>query len=473
MLRDFFAAEMPMKGARRAGAASMVLLLLLWTGCGETYRPVATPILPNPPNPNFAHYVITVNDNGPSFAGSTTRIDTSGDTNVGVAQMGLSPVHAALLPNATRGYIANSGDDTITSYLPTLVTSITTISLPAGSVPVFVHTTEPGTVYVANSGNNTVSAIDTGENVVTDQIPVGVNPVALAETPNGLTLYVANQGKNGAGGSVSSINTIDRTVNPPIASSAWTSPVWVVARSDSQRVYVLDSGSGTVSAINTASNTVVGTTAVGTGANFMLYDPTLNRLYVTNPSPATTGNPSGQSLSIIDASTDALTVLANISFAPSTVANAPCPAGCTPVSVAALPDGSRAYVASYVTSTCSGVPCIVSQVTVISALTNAISSEIALGSSNIDLTNPTGCSTARFRLSTVASADSSRVYVAECDAGNTGIIATVANNSPGDNHGPDTLIVNMPAPLSAFPIPASTPGGAPPPQNPVFVLASP
>jgi YVTN family beta-propeller protein len=472
MLRDCFAAEMPIRGARWVGAAAMLLLLLLCAGCGETYRPVATPILPNPPNPNFAHYVITINDNGPNFAGSTTRIDTSGDTNVGVAQMGLSPVHGALLPNATRAYVANSGDNTITSYLPTSVTSITTISLPAGSVPVFVHTTEFATVYVANSGNNTVSAINTGEGVVANQITVGVNPVAMAETPNGLQLYVANQGKNGVGGSVSSINTIDRTVNPPIMNAAWISPVWAVARSDSQRVYILDAGSGTVSAIDTASDTVVGSTAVGVGANFMLYDSNRNRLYVTNPSPATTANP-GQSLSIIDASSDALTVLANISFAPSSAANAPCPAGCTPVSVAALPDGSRAYVASYVMSTCSGVPCIASQVTVISALTNTISSEIALGSANIDLTNPTGCSAARFRLSAVASADSSRVYVAECDAGTTGIIASVANSSAGDNHGPDTLILNMPAPLSAFPIPASTPGGAPPPQNPVFVLASP
>jgi YVTN family beta-propeller protein len=338
MVRDLFADEMPMRGARWAGAAAMLLLLMLSTGCGETYRPVATPILPNPPNPNFAHYVVTISDNGPNFSGSTTRIDTSGDSNVGVAQMGLSPVHAALLPNATQIFVANSGDDTISTYLPTLSTFITTISLPTGSVPVFVHTTESTTVYVANSGNNTVSAINAFENVVANQIQVGVNPAALAETPDGLHLYVANQGNNGAGGSVSSINTIDRTVNPPIANGAWISPVWAVARSDSQRAYVLDSGSGTVSAIDTASDTVVGTTSVGVGANFMLYDSSRNRLYVTNPTTATGANPKGQSLSIIDASSDALTVLANISFAASGAANVPCPAGCTPVSVAALPE---------------------------------------------------------------------------------------------------------------------------------------
>jgi len=462
MPKDVFASVIiKTKCHRCLSAAGTAFLIMLWAGCGDIYRPVATPVTPNPPNPNFAHYVVMVSDNGPNYAGATTRIDTSGDTNVGVVQTGLSPVHGALLPDSTRIYIANSGDDTITAYLPTISTSVTTITLPVGSVPAFVHTTENSNVYVAESGSNAVSVINAFENVIADQIGVGVSPVALAETPNGLKLYVANQGTNGTGGSVNSINTIDRTLNPPLP-GAWISPVWAVARSDSQRIYVLDTGSGNVSAIDTASDAVVGSVPVGAGGNFLLYDPSLNRLYVTNPA--------AQSMNILDASTDALTVLATFSFAAGSI---PCPAGCTPVSVAALPDGTRAYVATYANSTCSGAPCIVSKVTVIQTLTNSISSKIALGSATVDQTNPTGCSTARFRLSAVASADSSRVYVAECDSGDVGIVATVANSSPGDKYGADTLIVNVPAPLSTFPIPASTPGAAPPPQNPVFILASP
>jgi YVTN family beta-propeller protein len=447
---------------RVTSAGLMVALFLLCISCGETYRPVATPILPNPPNPNFAHYMVMVNDNGPSFAGSTTRIDTSGDTNVGVAQVGLSPVHGVILPNATRTYIANSADDTVSSYLGSTVIPITTTSLPAGSHPVFLATTENGNVYVADAGANSISVLNAVENVVSAQIAVGTNPVALAETPNQQKLYSANEGLNGSGGSVSSINVLDRTVNPSIANSAWISPVWVVARSDSQRVYVLDSGTGNVAAIDTGTDSVVGSASVGLGGNFMVYDGSFNRLYVTNPAV--------QSLTILDVSTDALSILANISFA---AGSAPCAAGCTPISAAVLPNGNRAYVASYVNTTCSGLPCISSQVTVVSAATNTISSEISLGSADIDETNPTGCSTARFRLCAAASADDSRVYVSECDAGNVGIIATVANSSSGSNYGADTLIVNLPAPLSVFPIPASTPGAAPPPQNPVFIFASP
>jgi DNA-binding beta-propeller fold protein YncE len=64
-------------------------------------------------------------------------------------------------------------------------------------------------------------------------------------------------------------------------------------------------------------------------------------------------------------------------------------------------------------------------------------------------------------LSIAAAGDSSRVYVANCDAGNTAIIQTST----------DTVLVEMTAPFSAQPPP--TPGGTPPPQNPVFVLAGP
>src|SRR5436190_4619932 len=144
------------------GRVWMILFLtLICTSCGDTFRPVATPISPPPPDPSSFHYVLVLNDNGPSNPGSSTRIDVSGDTNAGVAKLGLGPVHAALIPNAARIYVANSLENSVSSYLPTDVTSVITVSLPASAVPAFVHTTQNDTIYVANSGNSTVSAIST------------------------------------------------------------------------------------------------------------------------------------------------------------------------------------------------------------------------------------------------------------------------------------------------------------------------
>src|SRR5207245_3884183 len=85
-----------------------------------------------------------------------------------------------------------------------------------------------------------------------------------------------------------SINSLDKSLNEAI--TGLSAPLWVATRSDSQRAYVLNSSSGTVSTIDTFSDTVLSNVAVGAGANFMLYDAKLNRLYVSHPAAATVGN---------------------------------------------------------------------------------------------------------------------------------------------------------------------------------------
>ena len=126
-----------------------------------------------------------------------------------------------------------------------------------------------------------------------------------------------------------------------------------------------------------------------------------------------------------------------------------------PTSVTALPDGTRAYVASFQIS--GGQIC--SQVSVINTANNSVTKTIGL-EFTVPATGPlttavpvaqdeTGCQAARpapaantgFRLSVASSADSSKVYVANCDAGSTAIIPTssVAQTA------------NVPSPVSDFP----------------------
>jgi len=411
--------------AGRTALAAM--LCLVWIGCGETYRPVATPIIPTPPNPGFTHLAVVLSGNGTNNPGASTTIDVSGDTAISQAAVGLAPSYAFLLSNS-RVYVTNSLDDTVSVFSPTTPTPVNTISLPKGSTPVFATTTDTNSVYVANAGNNTVSVISINSNVVSNTVAVGVKPVALAELPNGDKVYVANAG-GGVAGSVDSINVIDGSVNPPIAASPaapWSSPVAVVARSDNARVYVLDQGSGYVTAIDTSSgtstDTVIGWAQVGAGADFIRYDSALNRLYVTNPS--------GQALSILDASGvtfSSQSVLGVISFAAGSAA---CPNGCAPLSVAVLPDGSQAYVASAAVS--GGV--VTARVTVIQTATLALKTTIPL------TTAPQSCAAGSpSELYTAASADGTRVYVGNCDAGNTAIVQTSTA----------TVVTNLPAPFSS------------------------
>ncbi|HEY7615636.1 MAG TPA: YncE family protein [Terriglobales bacterium] len=423
-----------------------LLVSLIFSSCGDYYRPVAFPEPGPPPDPSALHFSLVISDNGNENPGTSSRIDVSGDTNVGVASVGRRPVHAALLPNGSRVFVANDSDDvdTISSYSPSDATQVTTISLESGSNPVFVHTTQNDVVYVANSGSNTVAVISVSNNVVANTIAVGSNPVALAELPNRQKLYVVNQGS----GDVTSINTVDRSVNPVIATGA--NPVMAVARSDSARVYSLNEGSGTVSVIDTSSDAVLSSPTVDPGSNFMFYDKALNRLYIVEPS---------RKVAVFDVSVDPPVALAPIDLSGAGI----CPAGCTIDGLTVLPDGSRVYVATHsTTATCSSAsdtpPCITSRVTVVREPGNTILTTMDSGAKP-DVPVVAACDTVRYRRSIAAAADGTRVFASNCDAGSTGIIRT----------SDDTHVLDLPAPVSAFNPPQ--PNAPPPPQNPVLVLA--
>jgi hypothetical protein len=114
------------------------------------------------------------------------------------------------------------------------------------------------------------------------------------------------------------------------------------------------------------------------------------------------------------------------------------------LSVAALPDTTRFYVAA---ATVNGGT-ITSSVAVFSASSYTLEKTIALTSV------PQNCSASMdspFDLSIAASADSSRVYVGNCDAGNTAIIATVPDTYEGDQYPQDTLVTSIAAPASTQP----------------------
>ena len=445
-----------LKIARPTVRLSILLLaLLVCVSCGDVFRPIAIPIIPTPPNPAGFHTVFVLSNNGSSDPGSSFAINVSGDTDTGVAKTGIAPVHAAILPNLSRIYIANSGEDTLSTYAPSSFTNVTTISLPAGSKPSFVGTAQNDVIYVADTGLNTVSLVSTSSNIVTKTLAVGANPVALAETPDSKQVFVVNQGDN----TVSLISTTDNTVVRAIP--VGVAPVAAVARFDSQRAYVLNRDSGTVSVIDTtlatdvSQNPVISSATVGVGANFMFYDQHLSRLYVVNPTT--------RQVPVLDISKDPPIALPTIDLGAGP--SPPCPAGCVVSAVTALVDGTRAYVVSYQQSATCAVttdtpPCISTNVTVVSTTGNSIIKTINVDPGGTgEVTAVPACDPARFRRFIVASGDTSRVYVSNCDAGNAAIIRT----------SDDTYVLNLTAPNGIL-SPTAPPGAQPPPQNPVFIL---
>ena len=96
-------------------------------------------------------------------------------------------------------------------------------------------------LYVANSGDGTVSVIDTATNMVVATVPVGVNPQGVAVTPDGTHVYVTNIGPcavpfGPCSGTVSVIHTATNTVVKTISVVSLTGGVAVTP--DGTKVYV-------------------------------------------------------------------------------------------------------------------------------------------------------------------------------------------------------------------------------------------
>ncbi len=109
-------------------------------------------------------------------------------------------------------------------------------------------------------------------------ITVGSRPSGMAFDPSNGYLYVANSGSN----TVSVINTATNTVvGSPI--TVGTSPSCVAFDSANGEIYVTNSGSNTVSVINTANNAIIGSPiTVGSIPSGIAFDSSNGDIYVTN-----------------------------------------------------------------------------------------------------------------------------------------------------------------------------------------------
>src|SRR5450631_18453 len=490
----------------------VLFVYLICSGCGDTFRPIIIPNPPTFPDPKAAHTVVSINgdeinDKGTlvPMLGSAMVIDVSGDSAVSVADVGLAPVHAVqqtgnevlVLNQAVTGlnvpttsclvpvppppslpeHVFNvCSSITKLNFNGTIIASKNTISLPIYSGANFVAVAPTDTLayvtlptYPQDPTNPqvmtpSVGVVNTqGNNLFAPPTPVGKNPVAIAVTPNKSKVYVANHDD----GTISAFNTNAGNLSSRTIKGSFNAPLWVIARSDSQRVYVLN-GNGVVSTIDTTStagpDNVIDASVTAPLATYMLYDSNLNRLYI----------PGGGQLTILDVSPSKPVVLAGGPIPIPTVASGsrgtsdPCSSttaqtGLTVAAVAALPDGTRAYVGAYYQDSLDN---ICPQVAVIDVKSDTVKSFFGVPGFP-DATNPTSlyyapaCATARFRMTMAAAGDSSRAYLASCDGGNVNIIDT--SN--------DTYIENLQAPVGSRP--PILPSPLNPPQNPVFLFAGP
>lgn len=88
--------------------------------------------------------------------------------------------------------------------------------------------------YIANSGSNSVSVIDTATNTVVATVGVGLVPYRVAVNPAGTRVYVTNNGGNNVSVIDTSSNTVVATI--PVGSGVVTAPHGIAVNPAGTRV---------------------------------------------------------------------------------------------------------------------------------------------------------------------------------------------------------------------------------------------
>jgi YVTN family beta-propeller protein len=224
-------------------------------------------------------------------------------------------------PDGTRVYALYEGAVGFPSTVVVIDTSsntvVATIS-PVGEAPLGLAITPDGkTLYVADQ-IHAVLIVDTASNTVTGTIPVTGFPASLAITPDGTRLFVGLEGGN----SVAIIDTATNTVEATSIPITCGFPIRMAVTPDNTQLYVVCLSPGKAIAISTATNTVTANIPFD-GADLRLaITPDSSTVYVSG----LTGN-----------------VVGAISTATNTVV-ATIPVGPQPTGVAVTPDGADVYV---------------------------------------------------------------------------------------------------------------------------------
>jgi YVTN family beta-propeller protein len=440
-----------------------VLLIAIFgalvAGCGDVFRPTIN-FEPQPQgNPASLGQAVILSTN-PGGNGSDTHIDVSGDTNVGVVNVGANPVFIG--NGAGRAFILN-GDNTVSIYTALLPQSsiVNLVTLPpTTSGAIAGAASSNGNIYIADSGSNDVNVIGAGQIVVTQTVAVGARPVMVAANASGNKAYVINHDDN----TVTIIGTQDNVVAGTIPVGA--QPIWGVMSDDGIDVFVINQGEGTVSVIDTTLDRVICTPASpsampppsctstinldnkGTNAalasNYAFYDNVRKRVYVTNPGD--------NSVTVIKA--DSINLGVTPQILPQFLAKVTLSG--SPVSVGAIADGTRAYAAlgncpagiNHTNLLTNLAGCTGNQVSVIDVVGLVQKSIIPVGAGSVSIAPAT---------------DGTKVYVANALDKSISVIRTAT----------DSELTRMPAPQQSLgcPNPATcTATGA---QTPFMVLTFP
>jgi DNA-binding beta-propeller fold protein YncE len=366
----------------QAGTALVAAALI--AGCGNSYRPVVTPINPSGPAAQPTSYAVVVSSPSPLAPGIVTIIDYSGDTVMAVAPIGPGPNSFSMDQLGATGYTVDS-DGTLANFPITtsLQAKFVTYSTLSSATRLVNLTTPSAGMWAADLNGNVADVFTGSPEAFKLAVPVAPTPVMVVGSPTlqGQRQYVISQ--NFADPTGVTCNTAP-TAAPtglatPIEVSTFSAdtpialgkcPVYAIQSPDSRRVFVLNRGDDTVTVINSQNNTLDqctpflnqngqpvtchpklplstaavfatgitppnGTAGMGgtAGPIYAEYNPILNELVIANYD--------GGTISVIDVGLDEYG-----NDGPTFGTTYTIPVGNYPASVTVLADGTRAYTAN-------------------------------------------------------------------------------------------------------------------------------
>jgi DNA-binding beta-propeller fold protein YncE len=364
----------------------------LVAGCGNNYRPVVNPVNPSGPAPQPKSLAVVVSAPSPTTPGIVTVIDYAGDSILATAPIGPGPTAFTLNQTGYNAYTIDS-DGTV-SNIPVSTAlqakNIAYSTLPSTAQPLNLFSPSTGlwaadlcaTIPPSTACENAVDVFSGSPATLQPSISLAPTPVmvvgpsflgardfALSQNiTNSNGLECNNSPTSQPLGVVTPIETASNTTDTPI--TVGMCPVYAVESSDSQRFFVLNRGSDTISVINAQFGTLDSCTPFLNQAGQMVNcHPTLplstNAVTATGITPPngttgmhTTAGPvyaeynaaknmlvvadyDGGTISVIDVSLDEY---GNDSATFGTTYTIP--VGNKPASVTVLVDGSRAYTAN-------------------------------------------------------------------------------------------------------------------------------
>lgn len=234
---------------------------------------------------NRSTATITISDSPFTYIGNygenTVSVINTDDYNLsGIVEVGMSPGSIAVSQDAERSrvYVVNHSSGTISVLNGWDNTVITTVY--AGKEPRGIAVSPDGKqVFVANSGDNTVSVLETTDYLnynLTHTVAVGLEPYAIAVTPDGNQVYVTNRGEN----TVAVFDTVDYVASGIIVGN---NPWGIAISPDGSKAYVTNETDNSVTVIYTGFNIEIITVAnVGLSPRGIVVRPDGKKIYVTN-----------------------------------------------------------------------------------------------------------------------------------------------------------------------------------------------